>query len=124
MTATQSTTGWGGDAKRAIDGNTSGQYKDNSCTHTKNQKDSPSWWTVDMKTSYFLDSVEIFNREDCCSDRLKDYLIYIGNSENYLENEQCGDGYFQGAGNFSCQLDGQYLTIVKPEGGILTLCEV
>jgi len=31
---TQSSTGWGGAPERAVDGNTSGNYKDKSCTHT------------------------------------------------------------------------------------------
>ena len=40
----QSSTAYGGVAKRAIDGNTSGIYNDKSCTHTKNQKGEASWW--------------------------------------------------------------------------------
>jgi len=31
---------------------------------------------------------------------------------------------FSGEGTFSCKLTGQFLVIVKPTGGILTLCEV
>ena len=36
LRVSQSSTGWGGDAIRAIDGNTSGKYGDKSCTHTEN----------------------------------------------------------------------------------------
>ena len=69
--------------------------------------------------------MEIFNREDCCSDRLSNFQIYIGDSENYLDNEPCEDGdLLSGGGNYTCGLEGTYLTIVKPAGGILTLCEV
>lgn len=32
--AIQSSTGWGGDAQRAVDGSSSTNYEDLSCTHT------------------------------------------------------------------------------------------
>ena len=110
----QSSTGWGGDAIRAIDGNTSGKYGDKSCTHTKNEKEGPAWWRATLPGQYFIEAIEVFNREDCCSDRLKDFQVYIGNHENYLENEACEDGkLYSGAGEIKCQLSGQYIVIAK-----------
>ena len=45
--ARQSSTGYGGDASRAIDGNTSGTFGSGGQTHTaENQKDP--WWELDL----------------------------------------------------------------------------
>jgi len=37
VSCTQSSTGWGGNCERAIDGNTSGLYKEKSVTHTQKE---------------------------------------------------------------------------------------
>jgi hypothetical protein len=61
--ATQSTTAYGGDATRAIDGNTDGDYfKSNSVTHTA-VSDDP-WWEVDLGAEKDLAQVVIWNRTD------------------------------------------------------------
>ena len=71
-----------------------------------------------MPTSYYIDTVTITNREDCCSDRLSDFHIYI-------DNQLCEDGeLLTGGGTYNCGLIGKSLTIRKPYGGYLTLCEV
>src|SRR3954452_15332870 len=44
--ATQSSTGWGGAASRAVDGNTDGNFFDNSVTHTL--LEANAWWEVDL----------------------------------------------------------------------------
>ncbi len=77
--ATQSSTVLGADAARAIDGNTSGQWSDGSVTHTDWQQ--PAWWQVDLGASFkSIDHVEIFNRTDCCSERLGHFTAYISDN--------------------------------------------
>lgn len=66
--ASQSSTDFGGVASRAVDGNTSGVFNAGSVTHTLTQ--SNPWWKVDLGTDNFVMSVDIFNRTDCCGDRL------------------------------------------------------
>jgi len=124
ISCAQSSEGWGGKCERAYDGNTSGIYKDKSCTHT--QKDiENTWWRADLQGAHYIDQIELFNREDCCSKRLSDFLIYVGDDEDYNNNKVCGDGsLLSGAGLFNCQLKGRFIHIVRPGGGILTLCEV
>ncbi|MCB9881390.1 MAG: DUF1553 domain-containing protein [Planctomycetes bacterium] len=61
-TARQSSTGYGGTAARAIDGNPSGVYEDDSTTHT-NTEDDP-WWEVDLGRSIAIESVRLWNRTD------------------------------------------------------------
>ena len=58
--AKQSSTAFSGVAQRAVDGNTNGDYKKNSVTHTSG-KDKP-WWEVDLKTDNKIDSIILFNR--------------------------------------------------------------
>ncbi|MEZ6138574.1 MAG: DUF1553 domain-containing protein [Pirellulaceae bacterium] len=62
-TATQSSTAYGGDAPRAIDGNSSGRYaEDHSTTHTDTS--SNPWWEVDLLQPRAIDRIVIWNRTD------------------------------------------------------------
>jgi len=76
--ATQSSTGYGGDAGRAIDGNTDGVYNNNSTTHTNSTL--YAWWQVDLRSSRNISSVKVWNRTDCCADRLSDYWVFVSNT--------------------------------------------
>ncbi|MEM7315941.1 MAG: DUF1549 domain-containing protein, partial [Planctomycetota bacterium] len=60
--ATQSSTGFSGPAKYAIDGDTNGYYQDGSVTHT-NQTDNP-WWQVDLGSEHPIDQISIWHRTD------------------------------------------------------------
>ena len=62
-TATQSSTDFGGEARRAIDGKTDGDFfKGESVTHTGRDKDP--WWEVDLGADADLDRLVIWNRTD------------------------------------------------------------
>jgi mono/diheme cytochrome c family protein len=62
-TATQSSTDFGGDATRAIDGNTSGNYAaDNSTTHSAISQDP--WWELDLGMPHLIERLAIWNRTD------------------------------------------------------------
>ena len=60
--ATQSSTAYGGDANRALDGNTNNNYSQNSVTHTNFEKQA--WWQVDLGRSEQVGLVRLFNRGD------------------------------------------------------------
>ena len=62
-TATQSSTAFGGLAKRAIDGNTSGDFGSGSETHTVEDENNP-WWELDLGRGRAIDSVAIWNRNE------------------------------------------------------------
>ena len=62
--ADQSNTGWGGIASRAVDGNRSNRYNDDSCTHTARRSVELEWWRVDLGDTYDVNSVRITNRAD------------------------------------------------------------
>ena len=62
-TATQSSTAFGGEAKRAVDGNTDGDYfKSQSVTHTE-VSDNP-WWEVDLGAEKELSEIILWGRTD------------------------------------------------------------
>ena len=61
-----------------MDGGTSTDYYQDSCTHTKT-RDEP-WWRVDLGSSVPVTEVRIVNR-DCtgdCESRLNSFEIRIG----------------------------------------------
>ena len=82
--ASQSSTAYGGDASRAVDGNTNGDYGANSVTHTADATNgwvagTPVWWEVDLQGDFQINEVAIFNRVNCCPERLGNFRVSILN---------------------------------------------
>jgi YVTN family beta-propeller protein len=73
--ATSSPVAWGGDPARAVDGNTDGVYAANSVSHT--DIGTQSWWQVDLGQVSAVQSVQLFNRTDCCVGRLSDFRVLV-----------------------------------------------
>jgi putative heme-binding domain-containing protein len=61
--ASQKNTAHGGQAARAIDGNTSGSYSAGGQTHTQEGTANP-WWQVDLGREFPIDRVVVWNRND------------------------------------------------------------
>ena len=59
-------------ASLAVDGNTSGN---GNYTHTTLQ--NQAWWQVDLGASYSLEQVNLFNRTDCCPERLSNFYVFV-----------------------------------------------
>ncbi|MEX2962981.1 ricin-type beta-trefoil lectin domain protein [Microbulbifer sp. TYP-18] len=74
-TATQSDTSYGGYASRAIDGNLSGRWGDGSVTHTSASANSS--WTLDLGSIRKIENIAIWNRTDCCTERLQDFHVFV-----------------------------------------------
>ena len=60
--ATQSGTFADAEAKRAIDGNTAGEYAKGSVAHGEEGDDR--WWEVDLKSDFPLDRITVWNRAE------------------------------------------------------------
>jgi hypothetical protein len=73
--AYQSSTGWDGSAARAVDGNVDGNFWNGSVNHTL--RDEFPYWDVDLGDEHSLTAIEIWNRTDCCADRLTDFLVIL-----------------------------------------------
>ena len=83
-TASQSSTGGGGPASRAVDGNTNGIYGYGSVAHTGNINGVQDYWQVDLGQMADIDYIEVWNRTDCCASRLTNYHIFV--SDNAIAN--------------------------------------
>eukprot|EP00058_Branchiostoma_floridae_P005553 XP_002591041.1 hypothetical protein BRAFLDRAFT_69406 [Branchiostoma floridae] len=127
--AAQSSTFGGLSAGLAVDGNTDGTLGGGSCTHT-NQDTNP-WWHVDLGTAQAIGSVVVFNRQECCQDRLNNFQVHVGDSPTVASNPQCGGNNAVTEASppditVDCGgLRGRYVGILLPSPvTYLTLCEV
>jgi hypothetical protein len=76
--ATQSSTanwGSGTPASLAIDGDLNGDRDGGSVAMTYRVADP--WWEIDLGAVYELDSVTLWNRTDCCSERLNQFHVFV-----------------------------------------------
>jgi hypothetical protein len=63
-----------GSSERAVDGNTAGTWKDESCTMTK-ESENP-WWEVDLGRVYDITGINVWNRaEESAKSRLNNFYI-------------------------------------------------
>ena len=75
VVATQSTTLFGQGASIAVDGNIAGNWSLNEITHTDNLDNS--WWQVDLGANRSLERIVIYNRTDCCAERLSNFRVSV-----------------------------------------------
>jgi hypothetical protein len=71
----QSSTDWGGDVRRAVDGNTDGNWGGNSVSHTANQ--AMPWWQVDLGAAQGIRNIRIWNRTDSYGERLAKFYVLV-----------------------------------------------
>ena len=81
---TMSSTQFGKNGSEAVDGNTNGNWSDGSVSCTDS---APyPYWTVDLEHIYSIDQIRIYNRTDCCSERLRDFFVEVSeDDENYTQ---------------------------------------
>jgi len=126
--ASQSSTGYGGVAKRAVDGNVDTNAKHGSCTHT--HMNNEPWWSVDLLKPHAIGAVQIWNRGDCCGARLSNFEVRVGNQPKWPGNSVCGNKKHKVAqgkrGTILCNgLLGRYVFIVvRTQSTYLHICEV
>ena len=72
---TQSSTAYNSPASLAVDGNTNGDWSGGSVTATSYENNP--WWQVDLGTSQSIQSIEVWNRTDCCSARLANFYVFV-----------------------------------------------
>ena len=70
----QTTTGFGGAAAKAVDGNTNGSYSKGSVTHTAEQREPA--WEVDLGKVVVIEQIVVWNRDGVPS-RAKDIRVSI-----------------------------------------------
>ncbi len=112
------------DAEKAIDGNTSGEWSDGSTTHTL--KNNKAWWRADLGSSAYISSIEIYNRTDCCSNRLSNFQVSVSDEYGNITWTEV----YPGQANtydptvFNVNAYGQYVLIQLLGTNYLSLAEV
>ena len=122
----QSSTFQGGVPSRATDGNTDGNWSNGSVTHT--QEESQPFWQADLGSIKDIEEIRIYNRTDCCWERLQGFAIKV--SENPIRSN--GDGTLYATGGWAdgnpfisvASLRARYVRIYLLETGYLSLAEV
>jgi putative heme-binding domain-containing protein len=75
--AAQKNTANGGEAGKAIDGNTSGKWSDGGQTHSEENTQSP-WWEVDLGAEFPIDAIAVYNRtDDGLGKRLNNFTLKV-----------------------------------------------
>ncbi|XP_019626120.1 PREDICTED: uncharacterized protein LOC109471278 [Branchiostoma belcheri] len=63
----------------------------NACTLTA--QDTEPWWVVNLGNATSVGTVRILNRGDCCGERLQNFQVRVGDSQNFQLNQACGAIY-------------------------------
>ncbi|MFT3766207.1 MAG: discoidin domain-containing protein [Minicystis sp.] len=120
-TASQSSVAFDGAPSRAVDGNTDGNWGASSVTHTNTE--AQPWWKVDLGSVQPIGTVMLFNRTDCCADRLGNFKVSVSDDGNAWQ-----DVTFPGTAParmaFSFNRTGRYVKVQLNGTNALSLAEV
>lgn len=81
-------------ADSAIDQDFTNAFPSGSTTHTVDGASGPVWWETVLPAVSNINEIALFNRGDCCADRLSNFRISIFNGVT----EVWGQNYFEGTG--------------------------
>ncbi len=110
-------------AERAVDGNTSGYYWDWSTTHTAHE--FAPWWQVDLNGAHTVNEVVLYNRTDCCQDRLSNFNVDLLDAFNNIIASQTFAGTAGTTETINVSGSGVYKVRVQLNGtNPLSLAEV
>jgi hypothetical protein len=106
----------------AIDGNFNQIFTGQSCMHTLTSSVNSSlpWWSVRLDREASVQRLRIYNRGDCCEERLTHFRILVDNVVCFTKTS---DTTFK-IEDFECQARGTEIRIQQDENQYLHLCEV
>ena len=132
--AQQSTTSHNGLASRAVDGNTDGNWRAGSTTHTTDAEQS--WWQVDLAAQSSIRDIVVHNRVNCCTDRLSNFYVLLSDTpfdgrtlEDLLNDSTISRSFHTGLTDTSLRIpvtgtNARYVRVQLQNQGILSLAEV
>ncbi|MDA9831837.1 discoidin domain-containing protein [Akkermansiaceae bacterium] len=85
------------DASKAIDGDLANAFGSGSTTHTAPGAGGPVFWETSLASPSSINEIALYNRGDCCGDRLSNFRVSIFDGTT----EVWGEDYFTGGGNAS-----------------------
>jgi hypothetical protein len=111
----------------AVDGNTDGYFLNKSTTHTNYEQGA--WWQVDLGSKKNINQIIIYNRTDCCVDRLSNYQVSISNKADFSTHTYQQDFHVAPNPKKTIKLNtpgkqGRYVRIQLLDKNYLSLAEV
>ena len=127
--------GYDAGASKANDGNTSGNFWEGSVSISDYgfawgvPEASGQWWYVDLGAERVIKAVNVFNRTDCCSERLSHYkiLAWDGSTSTWkVISDQSGSDttYLPSINHAIANVKTQYVMVAKTDEDYLQLAEV
>ena len=105
-------------AGKAIDGTNDGSFA--SCACTREQSDP--WWEIDLGTVQAIDHILVYNRNDCCPERLDNVTVTILDQDRKVTaTRKIGDAPFKT--EFAFNPDAPKPQSLKPEYEIVVAPE-
>ena len=86
----QKSTCYGGSSSRAVDGSTDNLWWSGSVTHTC--WGSGNYWGVHLPANSLISNVTIYNRGDCCQDRIDEVTVMILDEDGSLVDSRIING--------------------------------
>jgi hypothetical protein len=129
-TASQSSTCWGGEASRAIDGRSETHYGSNSVTHTCGPSQSnyvePGWWKVDLGSEGVIAKIEVLNQGDSYGlDKIVGAFVEVLNENQDVVATSATITDVQDKYKFYFEdVAGRFVRIVQPEPKPIHVAEV
>ena len=129
--ASQSSTGFGAPAGRAVDGINDGYFGFKSVSHTTHK--TQPWWQVDLGAVYKIDDIKIYNRTDCCGKKLNGAYVMVSDwpFDSYPIHALKGDSISRyrikkalPSNKFKVNRTGRYIRVQVPRNEYLHLAEV
>jgi hypothetical protein len=124
-------------ASKAVDGNTDGNWNNGSVTHTACGTDASNecqgsknpWWKVDLGAEYEISKVEIWNRTDCCQERLSNFNVWTSPTTGGWTEFSNGSHFYKAGEQYPLTFRGRqkarYVVIlIDNPKGFLSLAEV
>ncbi|CAC9514256.1 hypothetical protein [uncultured Gammaproteobacteria bacterium] len=114
-------------ASYAVDGNTDGEFLNGSTTHTNIEQGA--WWQVDLGSKKNINEIIIYNRIDCCTNRLSNYQVSISDKADFSTHTYQQDFHVAPNPKTNIKLDapgkqGRYVRIQLLDKNYLSLAEV
>ena len=50
---------------------------DTGASGIRTVRDPQAWWRVDLQAVYFIGAIDLWNRTDCCADRLSNFDVLV-----------------------------------------------
>ncbi len=120
-------------ADNAIDGDLSGDSRAESLSHT--DATTEAWWQVDLGRSVDIDTIRLWNRTDCCAERLANVHVMVS-STPFVSNSLAASLAMNGVSDYpingvagrqtdlSIGRTGRYVRVQLEGNQVLQLAEV